>query len=1374
MHPLSLTPPNPVPVPLPSFGVVMCAGCVSVLVGGMPAARAGDLGLAPLCFGLAPAFDIWFGSSNTWIGGSRAARMTDITRHCNLASAMNAIGKAMGGIGVVAGAVSAGASASAGAMMVATMQAAQAAADAAALAMSALLGKDPGIAPGMGALMLGNPTVLIGGFPMPDTLELLGGLVKGLKMLGKAVSKSKAFGKMLSKLGLCHSPGEPVHPFTGEVYNDFEDYVASDTGFRWERHYQSGWNETDGPLGHGFRHFYERSLTLQRQRAIYEAHDGETVALEKRDDGTYAPIAGFALARTGYGRLELRTDRGETLEFEPFPSTPPRARLARFKTDKVDAHLFYDAGGRLQALSESWRGAELVTEIVYDAQGHIVELRRGARGEASLTISRYAYEDRCLVAWWDPQGGVARFRYDRARRMVLGTDRRGYSFHWYYDARNGRCIKAHGDDGLFGIEASYEGSHATFTEADGGKWIYKHYPDGAISHIVGPDGGVMQYVKDADGRIVKQVLPGGVEVTWTYDPDGKHTHRRDQWQNLLPPEDEAPDLPNPLFHDGPDNPRDWLFGRPHRALRPQLTSFPLAIQQAVHLMGPFVPPDAPLPPPTRDAAGRVVEQRHHDGSVERFQRDAEGNVIAREDTRGNTSHREIESWNLPAANRSATGAITRYEYHHHGEPKTWIDANGNRSDYAFDLRLRVGEIRRHGTVVSRFARDAHGAVTAKCDGAGRILVTTENGPHGLPIKRELASGEKYSFDYDPFGNPTNASSSEHEIKQEHLRRYFFNLVPARVRDQRDGRGVRHGYDGDYDVEHTVYFERFGVEYRRLRNGRHRVFTPCGGHHDFYPMPGGELVRENGNATIEATIFDPDDRLCARVCWQRGSGEFGPHWTTRYRYNAEGELVAQSDTAAGETRYTYDADHRLIAQEDARGARGYAYDAAGNLIFTPQHRTIERREGNLLAYSDIDRFEYDERFRLAKRTRWDGRTTTYAYDSLDQLIEVRFSDTDAVWRAAYDGHGRRIYREFDGKRTDFYWDDDRLMAEVFPDGRLRIYVYANTDALVPFMWIDYDAIDAAPESGRAFFLFTHGTGMPVRVEDEKGIVVWRAKHVDPYGVLEIADGAAVDLRLRFAGHFYDEHTGLFYNRFRDYEPALGRYLQPDPIDLAGGINLYAYPSNPVVDVDLRGLVHKATKKPTPSADEGAPHQDTPLDKMTQEQMQDVCRYHADQLAVKQDPREGKKNNNTFSVGVIEDGEGKRRLVATSNLDADSSLRSDVRDHMHEHKITDHTRDQPPALIRVDKTDSEGRPIKSEKGTPERQTVDRDTGEVYDKTERSEHHAEQRMENMPLGEGESLPAQSPSQGCCPNCNRVLSEPGAAGDRPIDKIPADRRRR
>jgi RHS repeat-associated protein len=94
------------------------------------------------------------------------------------------------------------------------------------------------------------------------------------------------------------------------------------------------------------------------------------------------------------------------------------------------------------------------------------------------------------------------------------------------------------------------------------------------------------------------------------------------------------------------------------------------------------------------------------------------------------------------------------------------------------------------------------------------------------------------------------------------------------------------------------------------------------------------------------------------------------------------------------------------------------------------------------------------------------------------------------------------------------------------------------------------------------------GAPHQITNASAQVVWLWDH-DPFG--NGAPTGSFTYDLRFPGQFYDQHSTLHYNYFRDYDPRTGRYIESDPIGLAGGINTYGYVrGNPVGAIDLRGL------------------------------------------------------------------------------------------------------------------------------------------------------------------------------------------------------------
>jgi RHS repeat-associated protein len=79
--------------------------------------------------------------------------------------------------------------------------------------------------------------------------------------------------------------------------------------------------------------------------------------------------------------------------------------------------------------------------------------------------------------------------------------------------------------------------------------------------------------------------------------------------------------------------------------------------------------------------------------------------------------------------------------------------------------------------------------------------------------------------------------------------------------------------------------------------------------------------------------------------------------------------------------------------------------------------------------------------------------------------------------------------------------------------------------------------------------------------------------DSFGAREITVGTAAEMpRYGFTGREHDAESGLIYYRARHYDPAIGQFLQRDPIGFAAGdLNLYAYVGNdPYNFTDPSGL------------------------------------------------------------------------------------------------------------------------------------------------------------------------------------------------------------
>ncbi|MGC4095081.1 MAG: RHS repeat-associated core domain-containing protein [Polyangiaceae bacterium] len=573
-----------------------------------------------------------------------------------------------------------------------------------------------------------------------------------------------------------------------------------------------------------------------------------------------------------------------------------------------------------------------------------------------------------------------------------------------------------------------------------------------------------------------------------------------------------------------------------------------------------------------NARGQRIQETDDRGATRRWQYDLAGNLVADQDRDGHVQHYTVASWNLRGSRANEVGQAVQYKYDSLAEIVEVIDPVGNVTRYDHDERQRLTRVHRHGRVREEYVYDVGSHFIEKRDGDGNVLFTNEPHANHFVAKRTLASGGFHQFDYDERGRVTEASTQDHEVKLSYIRE------PWPISDLRDGKGVQHLRFPEED--RSLVLGKFR-QLRAFDSKNSSLFDPAG-KKTSVSFHQGLVRRSCPNGTTEILQYDPEGRLLARLVHKAArahkysaGAQQSDSWATRYSYTPAGDLVRVDDTIRGTTQFEIDSAHRLAAEITPQQERlVYWQDVADNVASKPGLSGLRFNPGNLLAESFDEHFEHDARDHLALRKHQDGSEVRYVYDSFDMLVAVERKAADGAvsdWQASYDAIGRRIKASFAGKTREFFWDYERLAAEVQPDGRLRVYQYASRTARVPVGFTEYENAEADPDSGQSYVVFSDPVGMPLCIEDQDGKVVWWAERVDPYGAIQVAAGATLEYNLRWPGHYFDPETGLHYNRFRYYDPGLARYLQSDPIGYGGSpVNLYAYCANPLVNVDLLGL------------------------------------------------------------------------------------------------------------------------------------------------------------------------------------------------------------
>ncbi len=801
---------------------------------------------------------------------------------------------------------------------------------------------------------------------------------------------------------------------------------------------------------------------------------------------------------------------------------------------------------------------------ITDSLGHTTLLRYDERG---LPFARVT-----------PLGGVYSYQYDAQCRTIAEIDPAGNTHGWVYD------------------------QYANLTEetfADRSSVKTEYGDDHKPVRITDPGGRFWRQSWDAQGKVISQTTPGKIATHFTYDDLGQLVAVVDASQQRTE-----------LAYDA------WGFLRVITDARGNATSFKhdfcgnllkkvaangditrYQYDKKQRLTGCTLP-DARTIRCEYDREDNLLLYNENGSRITRFGYFGQGRLQSRTDPDGSQTEYLYDTEEQLIGVKNQRGKTWQLKRNAEGRLIEEVDYWGQSRGYQYNA---VGHL--------TGSHDPLGQILAvTCDKLGRITEKSIAGDEQAWERYEYNVQGQLIGAVNPAVTVTRRYNQDGQLAQEIQQQpqvsatveYGYNaagqqaeqrhlLQHADEDDIQVQQRIRYGYDvlGQCISQQIDDHRPMAFSYDKIGRLTEQRLTPSLSHHLRYSAAGqlaGYQTRRKG------------------MVWSE----------TDYFYDQHGNLTQREDSRQGSERYHYDVLGQIVGYQDPLGTlHRYRYDACGDRFST----VADNAEGRHTQHDNGTAYQLDKAGQLVSRT---DRFSQLAlrWNTFGRLAGIKNEHHDHAY--TYDALGRRVGKRhlqrptklLDGLRvidketpsrgepvwqdeTWFMWDGDVMVGELQrevaprvvtpetwdkPDGIVysgQFYVY-QPDSFEPRAMQRYQQVAEAEDGEIAplgeeqiYFYQNDPNGMPIRLQDGEGEVVWEAQFT-PFGQLSVTGTSQLRQPLRMQGQYYDTESGLHYNRYRYYDPACGVFISQDPIGLKGGLNPYQFAVNTLGWVDPLGL------------------------------------------------------------------------------------------------------------------------------------------------------------------------------------------------------------